>query len=86
METISNQHLVGQHVRLDGRHFRDCTLSDCVLEYAGGAVVLERTHFRSCTHLLRGPAQRTLSFLETMGIVEPASAAVPVGSGSELIH
>lgn len=56
-------------VALDGRHFLDCSLRGCVLEYSGGDLTLERTEVQNCRPLLRGPAGRTYSLLSTLGLL-----------------
>ncbi len=72
METIRNQYIAAQHVRLDGKHFVDCTLTDCTLEYGGGPVILERTHITGCNHVFCGAAERTLSYVDLMRLAGPA--------------
>ena len=84
MEVVRNQYLEGELVRLDGKHFIDCTLCNCTLEYAGGRVVLERTHITGCDHVFCGPAKCTVSYLELMGLVAPASIDSP--SASPHVH
>ena len=84
MEIITDQYIIGQRVKMDGKHFQDCVLLECTLEYAGGEMILERTQITRCNHLFRGSARLTLSFLELMGMMKEDSVQ---GTGlPELVH
>ena len=45
MDTLRHTAFQNETVVLDGKHFIDCTLKNCTLEYSGGPVILERTIF-----------------------------------------
>jgi hypothetical protein len=68
MEIIKGQHIEGELVQVDGKHFIDCTLRRCVLEYGGGTVVMERTRVSGCHHVFCGAARLTVNYLECMGL------------------
>ena len=59
-------------VRLDGKHFKDCTFADCILEYSGGDVILERVSMLSCKHTLIGYARQTANYMRSVGLCENA--------------
>lgn len=84
MEVITGRHIEGELVELDGRHFVDCILCNCVLEYGGGDVILERTQIRSCQHAFFGRARCTVNYLERMGLIPPESA--PWADTPDVIH
>lgn len=69
MEVVSGKTIEGVAFELDGKHIIDCTLVNCVLEYSGGEVVLERTHLRSCRHVFYGRARQTLRYLQGVGLM-----------------
>jgi hypothetical protein len=69
METLSKQHIVGECLSIDDKHFTDCTLTDCMLEYSGGDVVFERTTLKGCRHIFYGPARGTLHYLQNVGLL-----------------
>lgn len=69
MEVVSGKTIEGVSLELDGKHIVDCTLVNCVLEYHGGEVVLERTHLRGCRHVFYGRARMTLHYLQGVGLM-----------------
>ena len=76
MEIISGLTIVGESVRLDEKHFVDCTLDGCSLIYLGGGVIFERTHITSCKYAFGDHAHRTVELLKMAGLLgEPSSAA-----------
>ncbi len=68
MELVSGLHLSGASVCLDDKHFIDCTFKDCQLIYNGGCLIVERTSFVHCRHLLHGPARATVLYLQRFGL------------------
>src|SRR5579875_2578109 len=82
MEIVSGRIFHGETVSLDGKHFVDCTLRDCVLEYGGFPVVLETTDFSGCRLPLQGQAAMTVRLLETLGYLDRPEAELPEGSAS----
>lgn len=70
LERLEGRTFNGSTLRLDGRHFVDCTIEDCVLEYSGGPVILEGTHFAGCRYSFSGEAAMTISLLECFGLFE----------------
>ena len=54
MEIIQDLDMRCKTVRLDDRHFIDCPFTDCVLEYGGSEVILERTSMRGWRHAFTG--------------------------------
>ncbi len=69
MQVVSGVTIEGESFELDGKHFIDCTLLNCILEYSGGEVVLERTHIRGCRHVFYGKAKLTLHYLQGVGLM-----------------
>ena len=67
MQTVSHVTFENETVCLDNKHFEDCTLVRCVLEYSGEALLIERTAFEGCRLKLREGAGRTMQFLQCMG-------------------
>ncbi len=74
MEIILGLTIENESIRIDGKHFIDCTLVDCILEYSGGDVMFERTHMRGCRHVFYGRARRTLHYLQGTGLMPFAPA------------
>jgi hypothetical protein len=81
MELVQGRHFEDLTVDLDGKHLIDCTFYRCTIQYAGGALKLERTQFRACRHAFSGPARLTVDYLRALGIdpmygqwTEPAGA------------
>ena len=70
MEIIEGQTFVGESLVLDDKHFSDCKLISCILEYHGGDVVFERTHISACRHVFYGRARTTLHYLQHVGLVQ----------------
>lgn len=69
LELISGCHFENTVLPLDGKHFVDCSVKNCILEYSGEQVVLERTSFSGSTFRWNGAAAMTLSLLECFNIV-----------------
>ena len=68
MEIIRELDMRNETVRLDGRYFIDCTFVECILEYGGSEVILERTTFTGCRHVFFGHAFMTLQYLKVAGV------------------
>ena len=71
MRIIRGLRIEGELVEIDGTHFIDCVLCECILEYGGGDVILERTLITQCHHVFHGRARRTVSYLESVGLMPP---------------
>ena len=69
MEIITDATIAGESVSLDGKHFIDCTLVDCVLCYSGLNVVFERTSLKGCRHVFYGRARQTVHYLQNVGLL-----------------
>ena len=67
MQTVSRLTFEDETVCLDNKHFEDCLLLRCVLEYSGQELLIERTAFRGCRLKLNEGAGRTMQFLQCMG-------------------
>ena len=67
LQTVSNLTIENETVCLDNKHFENCTLLHCVLEYSGEELRIERTSFRGCRLKLSAGAGRTMQFLQCMG-------------------
>ena len=69
MDTLRHLTFQNETVPLDEKHFVDCTLYNCILEYRGGPVILERTHLRGCQYVFFGQAQMTIRLLQNVGLM-----------------
>ena len=69
LQVIRGQSLQSEVVVMDGKHFIDCYLSDCVLEYSGQAMVIESTQLSGCSFRFKGEAALTLNFLKCFGLM-----------------
>ncbi|HEY4355890.1 MAG TPA: hypothetical protein VGN16_09095 [Acidobacteriaceae bacterium] len=68
MERVLEQTISDQVLNMDGKHFIDCEIRRCVLEYSGQPLVMESTHFSDCSFCFKGEAALTMRFLECFGI------------------
>ncbi len=59
-----------ESVRLDGKHFKDCTFTQCTLEYSGGEVTFEKVRLTRCRHVLLGQALQTAKYMRIVGLVD----------------
>ena len=84
MKIIRDKHIQGELLQVDGKHFIGCTLTDCVLQYGGGHVVMEGTSISRCHHVFIGPARLTVNYLEAMELVPPNNLAID--PDEEVIH
>lgn len=77
MQIISGLTIENTTVVLDGKHFVDCTITDCVLEYSGQKVVIETTNFNACRFLFIGEAGRTVDLLRLFEMMNVENDLVP---------
>ncbi|MGI4830052.1 MAG: hypothetical protein ACRYFU_17910 [Janthinobacterium lividum] len=70
MQIVQQRTMRDEAIRLDGKHFIDCTFIHCTLEYSGGDVALERTNMHGCKHLLFGYARQTANYPQAVGLYE----------------
>ena len=76
-EQVSDRDFVDETLVLDGRHFKNCNVKNCVLEYHGGPVVLESTNFTGCRFRFGNEAAMTIAMLQCFGLMgEPDSETV----------
>ena len=80
-EVITGRDIEGELVRLDGRHFVDCNLTNCTLEYGGSVVVLESTQFHGCSFRFTNEAAMTVQLLECFGVVSESAPSYVKGTG-----
>lgn len=84
MEIVSGIVITSERVRLDEKHFVDCTFESCELIYSGGPVVFERTGFTGCHYKLLECAGRAFELLKMLGLIQQTlSSEIIVG---EQIH
>ncbi len=69
MNIVQGLTMQGETISVDGKQFIDCTFIDCVIEYTGEPVILERTAMLSCRYRFSGPARMTLQFLDCVGLL-----------------
>lgn len=84
MKIIQDKWISKEILRIDGTHFIDCILTECVLQYGGGHVVMERTRVKGCHHVFLGSARLTLNYLEAMELIPPNP--LTVDWSDEVIH
>lgn len=70
MEIVKGGYFEGELVELDGRHFIDCTFTDCILKYSGGDVRFDTSTMSACRHVFYGRARATLHYLQRVGLME----------------
>ncbi len=73
MEIVTNTQFQDETVCLDNKHFCDCVLLRCVIEYSGEELLIERTSFTGCRLNLSDGAGRTMQFLQCMGYMDEVS-------------
>ncbi len=78
LEEVVGQTFQNQVLTMDGKHFIDCCVMNCVLEYSGQALVLESTEFKGCSFRFHGEAALTLNFLNCFGLMPEKSSDVEV--------
>ncbi len=69
MEIVDGRTIKGECLQLDDKHFINCMLVNCVLEYRGHPVIFDRTIMRGCRHVFYGQARRTLHYLQGVGLM-----------------
>jgi hypothetical protein len=85
LEVVSNRCIRGELVNMDGKHFVDCELLHCTLQYSGQPVVLESTRFEHCGFQFTAEAALTARFLECFQLLPERTvdyASSPTVSGS----
>lgn len=73
MQNVSHVTFENETVCLDDKHFQDCVLLRCILEYSGQELRIERTAFEGCRLKLSEGAGRTMQFLQCMGYMPEVS-------------
>ncbi len=71
MKIIRDQQITGELLEIDNTRFIDCSLTDCVLQYGGGQVVMDGTRLSRCHHVFVGTARLTINYLVAMQLVPP---------------
>ena len=77
LERVADRDFTDEIVLLDGKHFVDCNVADCTLEYGGGPLVLEGTHFTGCRFRFFGAAAMTVSMLDCFGLTGNQQLGLP---------
>ncbi len=62
-----------EHVILDEGVYVNCKFKNCSLEYSGGDVYVQNCQGEGCQLIWRGPAQRTVLLLQSLGLMIPPS-------------
>lgn len=66
--TFEGESFSEQTIRMDGKTFRRCTFTECVLEIGGASFfTLEGNTFASCSWVFVDSASTTLTILAAMG-------------------
>jgi hypothetical protein len=74
LKKIENQTIEGQSLSMDDTAFINCIIKDCILEYSGSSFKLIDTELKSCRYVFYGPARGTVHFLQSVGMMPPASS------------
>lgn len=62
-----DKHFIKDTIDLDGESFFNCTFTDCILRYSGGALPeMQACTFSDSTFELAGAADRTVIFITAM--------------------
>ncbi len=69
MEFVVSQLIEDELIQIDLKHFVDCTLVNCTLEYSGEDVIFERTAMHGCRHIFYGRARQTIHYLQGTGLM-----------------
>ncbi len=65
-QNIDNTY-VGVKISLDNQIYKNCSFTNCVIEYSGnGTISLTGCRFDNCQWLFSGPAQNTINFMQMM--------------------
>lgn len=64
LQRVSGRTIENQIVDMDGKHFLDCEILNCTLQYSGLPVLIESSRFSGCNFQFAGQASLTLRFLE----------------------
>lgn len=66
-ETVAGRDFSGEHVRIDGKHFEDCTFDTCTLVYSGGTPPnFVRCDFAAPHFAFEGAAQSTVQLMSAI--------------------
>ncbi len=60
-----------EHIILDEGIYVNCKFKNCSLEYSGGDVYVQNCQGEGCQLIWRGPAQRTVMLLQSLGLMVP---------------
>ena len=71
MLPVDNDVVEGKTIFLDDRYFVNCKFTKCSLIYAGGDFGWQGAEFIERRISLRGPEDRTIKFLENVGMMQP---------------
>ncbi len=69
MINIEEKTSIGEVVSLDDRNFINCKFANCTLYYSGADFALLNTRIENCKVTLSGAAQRTVSLLGMLGLL-----------------
>lgn len=79
-EPVQGRHIHNETVHLDGKHFLDCRLSDCVLVYSGQPMLLESTSFEGCRFRFEDEAAMTMRLCECFELIGSAEKPYSLGA------
>jgi len=85
MKVIIDEHLENTTVQIDGNHFENCIISQCVLIFGGGDFSWMNCKFVNCQIRFVGAAWKTINFLKHFGMV-PQAPKIAEAEGSTLVH
>ena len=85
MKLIDGKTLNKTIVQIDGHHFENCVITNCVLVYSGGDFSWTNCVFTNNQIRMVGAAQKTLSYLKHLGLT-PQVTQIEKIDGSTVVH
>ena len=85
MKVIADQELESTVLQMDGHHFENCTITQCVLVFSGGDFSWTNCKFVNCQIRFVGAAGKTINFLKHFGMV-PQAPKTAEAAGSSSVH
>ena len=86
MQLINSQNMSGTVIQLDGHHFEKCTVTTCVLVYAGGDFSWTNSRVVRCQLRFVGAAQRTVTLLRHFGLAQATPQAPESTEPPSTVH
>jgi len=85
MKVIADQELENTVLQMDGHHFENCTIIQCILIFSGGDLSWTNCKFVKCQIRFVGAAGKPIHFLKHFGMV-PQEPQTAEAAGSSSVH